>query len=189
MIMTTRRMGYVLRCATVLLLAGSIAAEAGLWNKMTSWAFWTRQWPATLIVTGNYAKPRLLAEQAQAATDLPVILISQETGGDDIFYLPDEPEAMQIQTGKYLEFIEVMIRPKRVVVLGNGEYVPSKYVDMLKDRYPTIVISGADWIKNAEQLGKMLGSPWLARRYRKNLMQLLESEAHEPAMGDFTVTE
>lgn len=187
--MTTRGNTKVVGLVVVFVFVGSFVAEAGMWNKMTSWAFWARKWPETLIVTGNYAKPRLLAEQAQDATDLPVILISQESGADEVYYMPEGPEAMKIQNSKYLEFIEVMIRPQRVVVLGNGDYVPEDYVDVLKTRYPTIVISGEDWIKNAEQLGKIVGSRWLAGRYRKNLMKLLESEAHEPQLQDFTVSD
>jgi hypothetical protein len=158
----------------------SFAAEtqAGLWNKVTSLAFWKRQWPETLIVTGNYAKPRLLAEQAQKKTDLPIILVSEEAGGNEVYYLPEKPEALRIAEGRFLEFVEVMVRPQRVVVLGDTNYVPEMYVSKLRERYPTIVLSGDDWIETAQELGKIIGYRRLPKHYRANLKQLLEAEAH-----------
>ncbi len=171
----------------------SADAEAGLWNKMKSLSFWTRQWPETLIVTGNFAKPRLLAEQAQRKTDLPIIVISPETGGDEIYYLPAKPETLKIAPDKYMEFIEVIVRPKRIVVLGGDEFVAPKYVERFRGTYPTIVVSGDDWIRNAEQFGQIIGYKRLARHYRKSLTKLLEAEAHQPMMNleleDFIIPE
>lgn len=174
-----RRFGAM---TVLLLLIAQSSAEA---IELRNLAFWRARRLDTLILTGNYAKPRLLAEQAQAQTNLPIVLVSQEHGGDEIYYLPSKPSAMRIEPRKFLEFVDVMLRPKRIVVLGDQTYVPARYVDMFKDRYPTIVISGNDWIANAEQLGKVLRTSFLARNYQRNLMQLLEAEAHQPTLEDY----
>jgi hypothetical protein len=158
-----------------------LEADAGVKQAARSLMFWRGRWPETLIITGNYARPRLLAEQAQWGTKLPVIIVSREAQGDQIFYLPARPEAMQVAENKYLEFIEVMIRPRRVVVLGDESFIASRYVDALRERYPTIIVAGRDWVTNAEQLGKIIGYRRLKKHYHERLQQLLEAEAHRTA--------
>ena len=177
-VIRTRQTLAALVAAAAFLLASNL--QAGFSDLLEKIPFWPRHWPETLIVTGNYAKPRLLAELTQRKTDLPVLLISEEEQGDEIYYLPTEPEAMRIPARKYMEFVEVMMRPKRVVFLGGREYVDQAYVDKVQDNYSTIVISGRDWIKNARELGKLVGYGGLERQYRKQLHILLEAEAHTP---------
>jgi len=169
-----RWLGLVLGMAALL----GVEALAGVKETARSLMFWRGAWPETLIITGNYARPRLLGEQAQRKTKLPVIIVSREAQGDQIFYLPSQPEAMPIAVEKYLEFIEVMVRPKRVIVLGDAAYISARYVDPLRERYPTIILAGKDWVTNAEQLGKIIGYRRLRKHYHERLVELLEAEAH-----------
>ena len=153
--------------------------NGGWWQKFKSTRFWPFHWPDTLMVTGNYAKPRLLAEMAQRDTNLPILVISQESSGDKLFYLPPSPKAMPIQKGRYMEFIDVMMRPKRIVFVGDEKYVPSDYIQKVKEKYPTIIVSGNDWIENAGQLGGIVHSSGLKKEFRKALQKLMSAEKHQ----------
>lgn len=152
-------------------------------QKMKSSRFWPGHWPETVIVTGNYAKPRLLAEWAQRETNLPIILISPEAGGDELYYMPAPPDARQIDRGKFVELIDVLLRPKRVIFLGDERYINESYKESIQGQYPTIVISGKDWVKNADELGRLVGVRDLETRFRNSLIKLLEAESHR---GDFS---
>ena len=165
----------------LLVAAGGLFASAALADESFTFsklAFWRKPWPPTLIVTGNFARSRLLAELAQRKTDMPVLLISQEEGGDQLYYMPSNPETMALPPEKYMEFIETMLRPKRIVFVGDASYVPPNYIEVVKQTYPTIVISGQDWNKNAGELGRVLRSRTLAPVYRKALRALEEAEKH-----------
>ncbi|OPZ27483.1 MAG: hypothetical protein BWZ02_01622 [Lentisphaerae bacterium ADurb.BinA184] len=178
------RFGGVLTLG-VLVAAGGLFAPAALaegspWYRKL--AFWNRP-PTTLIVTGNFARARLLAEHAQRRTGVPILLISREPAGDHLYYLPDRPETMELPVAKYLEFVEVMLRPRRVVFLGDAAYVPAEYVQRLNPAYPTLVIAGQDWIKNARELGHVLRSPALEKAYAKTLRAYEEVERQRAVAG------
>lgn len=168
-----------------LIMVGMLACgdAHAIFPKLKSWRIWPGRWPDTIIVTGNYAKARLLAEAAQRKTNLPIILISNEADGEKLFYMPHKPEARELSPEKYVEYIEFMLRPKRIIFLGDSPYVPARYIDCVRGNYPTIVLSGKDWVRNGQQLGKILGSWTLARYYEKNLKQLMEAEAHQVSMS------
>ena len=174
---------FIGRLVPISVVIVALCAEAIAGQGVRRLMFWRGRWPETLIITGNYARPRLLAEQAQRETDLPVIVVSRESQGEEIYYLPAQPEAMQIPAEDYLEFIEVMIRPQRIVVLGDESFISAQYVDVLRERYPTIILSGKDWVTNAEQLGKIVGRRGLKRHYHKRLQELIEAEAHRTTAG------
>ena len=154
------------------------ASHGAMIPKLKSSRFWPGHWPKTVMVTGNYAKPRLLAEMAQRETNLPVILVSQEEMGDEIYYLPPPPNVRKIQPKKFAELIDVFLRPKRVIFIGDETYVPTSYQKDIQDKYPTIIVSGDDWIENARELGKLIGVGGLHKKYRKTLIKLLEAESH-----------
>jgi hypothetical protein len=161
------------------LLAVSLNAGAG----PISWFFrsplWPWGWPDTLIVTGNYSDSRLLGEVAQRRTKQPLIIISPEEDGDHVFYLPyKEKEALELGEGQYLEFIETMLRPDKIVFLGSDAMVPrDEYVAPLRANYTCLVIEGDDWDRNAKQLGKILRSG-IRGPYRRVRSKLEKAKSH-----------
>lgn len=103
----------------------------------------------TLIVTGNYVRPRLLSELIQRKTKDPILLVSGN-GKDRVFYLSVDRDApLEIKSGSYVEFIQ-LLNPRRLVVLGNSDVVPRRVTDLLNDRFPTMTINGTNWGVNAE---------------------------------------
>ncbi|MFW6414164.1 MAG: hypothetical protein ACOCZS_02575 [Verrucomicrobiota bacterium] len=162
---------------TILLL--TTTADAGLWQKFKSTRLWPFHWPETLMVTGNYAHPRLLAEIAQGETNFPIILVSPEGDDERLYYLPPNDDAIALDKDKYLEFIDVMLDPKRVVFIGDEKYIPAQYIERVEEKYSTVTISGNNWLKNAEQLERIIKSSGLTKDYRKALQQLLTMERRE----------
>ncbi len=128
-----------------------------------------------LMVTANYAKPRLLAELAQLKKGHPILLVSPEQGGDQLFYMAKYPEARLIPKEKLIDFLAV-ISPKQIIVLGDEKYVPKKYVTTMRNRYPLSLITGEDWIKNAKALSDAINYKKLVEKYREYLGQLLDEQ-------------
>lgn len=118
----------------------------------------------TLIVTGNYVRPRLLSELVQRKTKDPILLVSGN-GNSRVFYLSvDREQPLEIKNDSYVEFIQ-LLNPRRLVVLGNSEVVPSRIVDVLKNRFPTVTVAGTNWGINAEAAANLFKYKNLPNHY------------------------
>lgn len=178
-----------MRCARKWIGSGLVAffavacvrTEAGFFSKLNVFRNWSsKDRIETLIVTGNYGKSRLLAELAQHKGEHPIVLISPEGDGmDELFFLPKGPEAMAFESAKYVEFVD-FLHPKRVVFLGDASYVPASYVDMVRDRYPTVVLNSEDWTRNAEALAVLIDYKKLPKQYSKYLITLEAASGGRP---------
>jgi hypothetical protein len=150
------------------------AVQAGILD------WWRGRRVDVLMITGNYAKSRLLAELAQFRTKQPVILVSPARAGDrdELYFLPSAPEAMSIEKPKFVEFVS-FLQPKRIVVLGDSSYVPTEYLDLLRDRFPVLVVAGKDWHQNAQALAKIVGNSGLPKRYLELLARIEEAHVRQ----------
>jgi len=163
-------------------LALCTQVQAGFFDRLTFFRNWSaKNRVDTLLITGNYSKSRLLGELFQHKTKQPIILVSPTAGGaTELFFLPSGPEAMAIEGDKYVEFVD-FLQPKRILFLGGDSYTPSAYVDKLRDRYPTILVTSNDWQKNAEAVATLIKDRRLPKRYMDYLIQLGEFDGEPPA--------
>ncbi|MBN2452090.1 MAG: hypothetical protein JXR77_17010 [Lentisphaeria bacterium] len=147
-------------------LLGSLAVQAGFWDDINIFRrIFPRRRVETLMVTGNVAKSRLLAELAQHRTKQPIVLVSPERGGRaELFFMPSVPEAMVFEEAKYAEFVD-FLHPARIVILGDAGFVPERFVDAVRGKYPTVVFNSKDWVQNASALGVLLRQRNLARDF------------------------
>lgn len=160
-------------------LAGSLLA-ADWWNPV-SWFAPTPQ--ETLIVSGNYVKPRLLAELAQRRSEQSVLLVS----GEEIFLLTANGEAVAEQKGNLAVLVD-HLKPKRIFVLGDNDYAPAGALEALRGKYPVLAIAGDDWRKNAQALEDAMRLHGLAEYYG-TLLTKLESRMAAPAPAPAAVSE
>lgn len=132
----------------------------------------------TLIITGNYARSRLLAELIQVETKQPILLIPAKNH-TKIYFMPpkNRGEAVEIPEKELTNFIR-FIDPRQVLVLGDDNYVPYKYRRMVNQFVPVWVIYGQDWERNAESIGKLMKQTSLAGDYRRLLSKLLSEEQY-----------
>jgi hypothetical protein len=138
----------------------------------------------TLVITGNFAKSRLLAELFQHKTKQPIVLISPEgIGRDQLFFMPTVPEAMAFDATKYVEFID-FLHPGRIVFIGDASFVPPSYIDQVRGRYPTVVLNSRDWLDNAKALGGIIKDRGLAKRYGSYFEKLDAAAGSIPASSD-----
>jgi hypothetical protein len=159
--------------------------RAGLLDRLPFFRSWSpNQRIESLIVTGNYAKSRLLAELVQYKTRQPVMLVSPAPEGNmELYFMPSGTEAIALPTDKYVEFIDYL-RPKRVVFLGNEEFLPTIYLDMVRDRYPTVAVGSNDWQKNAEAMAGLFDCKKLPAEFAEYLSKVGEASAGRPAGYD-----
>ncbi|MFA7230195.1 MAG: hypothetical protein WC071_02885 [Victivallaceae bacterium] len=155
------------------------SAFAGSWN-------WTAPYKGpdknieTLIITGNYKKPLMLAQIIQSQTKQPYILVPAK---DDthIFFCPvsNKKPALEIKEENLAKFIS-FINPQRVVVFGDTSYVPRKYIDMVDRKIPLVIISGDDWNQAAATSGDLLNLTNLPSDYSRLNKKLESGRLYKP---------
>lgn len=125
-----------------------------------------------LIIAGNYVNSRLLAELAQYYSKQPILLVSPDVdGGCQIFYMPNGTKASPMSADEFMGAV-THVNPKRVIVLGGDDYVPRKFVDLVRAKFSVVILDSNDWSKNADSLGELLKIKKLQRQYidyKKNI--------------------
>lgn len=159
---------------TTIIFLGTAASNAAWYDNIP--LIGGKKTPGTLIITGNYAKPRLLAEVAQLRDNATIMLITETPEeGEQVYFMEQYPDAELIPQEKIIEFLAVL-SPERIIILGNENYVPSRYEKMIRGRYPLSKISGEDWMKNAKALASTVNDRKLPEEYRYYLASLLDEQ-------------
>lgn len=138
----------------------------------------------TLVLTGNYKSPRLLAELIQNESRQPYILLpTRESGDSRIFFCPPKSKnsaSLEIPEKRFNDFIR-FINPRRIVVLGNASYIQPKYLQMLDHAIPVVVVDCVDWQRSAEELTDLLNLSNLAGNYKRlREVMLNDSRIYRP---------
>ena len=134
----------------------------------------------TLVITGNYKSPRLLAELIQNESRQPYMLLPDPVRGDDrIYFCPPKSPALEVKETYFNEFIRTA-GPKRIIILGDERYVPRRYEDMLDKVIPVVRVTGANWVRIAEELTFMLNLNHLDRHYKRLREEMLEDQPYRP---------
>ncbi len=119
----------------------------------------------TLMVTGNYMNARLLCDLAQYKSKQPILLFSSDdTGNQQIFFLPASSKVQQIDENDFLDIIS-FVNPRRIAIVGDERYVPKTYVDQIREKFPAMVFKSQDWEQNARMLGELLNQRTLQKDF------------------------
>ena len=150
-----------------------VAAEAAPWRSLGP-----RRQIHTLIISGNFKGPRLLADLIQNESRQPYILVpdARDAGGK-IFFCPPK-QCMEIQEKYFNSFIRTA-GPKRIIILGDERYVPRRYEEMLDKKIPIVRVTGESWQRIAEELTFMLNLNHLDRDFRK-LYEKMYGDIYRP---------
>lgn len=160
---------------TLLTLVCVVSAEAAPWMSLGP-----KRQIHTMIVTGNYKIPRLLAELIQDESRQPYILLPDPR--DEVqkicFCPPTRNEALEIQEKNFNAFIRTA-GPRRIIILGDERYVPRRYEEMLDKKIPIFRVTGENWQRIAEELTFMLNLSRLDRNFRK-LYEKMYGDIYRP---------
>jgi len=173
----------VLTISAFIMLACSITTFA---NSDTGTAFWSKwmkpfQGPSqnmtTLMITGNYSESRLLAELIQRENYQPILLIPA-VGQDKVYFMPPQTRsaALEIPLNELKNFIS-FLGVKQIVVIGNTEYVPAKYLEQIPSNQTIWNVSGSNWKHIAYSAGEFMNIPNLSRDYN-DLFDKLKNESN-----------
>lgn len=121
----------------------------------------------TLVITGNYKSPRVMAELILYESRQPYLLLpTPESKDQRIIYVQAKGPAYEIPEKSLPQFVQ-FLNPHRIVILGDDRYVPAKYAQMLDRNIPVVRIEGNDWNRVAEQTTLLLGLSNLAGDYSR----------------------
>jgi len=171
-------------CAVLFIAAGSAKADFWRWTKPF---VGPDQKIQTLIVTGNYAESRLLAELIQEGNRQPILLFpASNSVNQDIFFMPPykSSAALQIPSNELTNFVN-FLGAEQIVILGNSKFVSDKYIEKIKNNQVTWRISGDNWKKVAASVGLFMNILNLADDYN-SLLDKLRSEVNYQRVGDQT---
>lgn len=130
-----------------------------------------RRTPNTLVVTGNYKVPRLMAETILSLSKQPYLLIAT----DGRYFIVMSKDVQEVPAGKLDVYIN-NLNPKRLVILGDERYVTRQQEMLLRKinlkRIPVMRIYGNNWTRIAEELDDMLNIGNLARNFNRNVYEM-----------------
>ncbi len=131
--------------------------------------------PVTLVITANYKSPRLLAELIQSESRQPYLLIpAAEQENSKIIFCPAKKNgALEVTEADLNDFVRYLA-PKRIIILGNYDYVPQKYSDLLDKTIPVVRIEGTSWARVADELNYMLNLSNLPGDFRRLAQEMME---------------
>jgi hypothetical protein len=197
--MNKRGMAVLAAMVTVSFAGARAMAD---WDKPSTWppvktvASWFKSdHTDVLVVTGNYLKPRLLAEMIQQRNGAPILLFSPAAdGGTRVFFMPPGgADAVEIGLAGVPEFVK-NLNPKKAVVLGDTRYVPEASQEAVKACVPAdgfIPFVDGDWAGNAKTITGLLKLKGLDARYARRLQDIdgvLGPRPATPAIAEPDVT-
>ncbi len=169
---------------SVFAVTSFIPLHAGSWN-------WTRPYKMpeknvnTLIIVGNYRKPRLLADLIQSETKQPILLIPSDTDGQ-IYFMPAKDETMSIELTDLTDFLKYL-KPGKIIVLGDKRYVPENFLKAIDPSQTVISVTNKSWDKIAKTTARIMDLTYLDRRFNKYEAKIESGELYSPenpALGD-----
>jgi hypothetical protein len=108
----------------------------------------------TIVVTGNYKMPRLIAELIQSESRQTYLLFPA-TGGENRVIFCSPKKNQQVLRSKIAGAIRIL-NPKRIIILGDERYVSKEDAALLGRDIPVVRIEGKCWQKIADELTFML---------------------------------
>ena len=130
----------------------------------------SRRRPETLLVTGNYLSPYMLAETYQGLTRQPYLRIME----DGRLYMV-MPKLMRGVAPRELGGVINNFGFKRIIIIGDERYVSADLEKELRKSNikatPIVRIYGDNWLRVAEELDELLNIGHLARNFRENLQE------------------
>lgn len=118
----------------------------------------------TLVVTGNFTNPRLIAELVRKAKKTPYLLFPAPDDSRIFFNPGGKGPALEIREADVGRFVE-FINPKQIIVLGDGRFVPQHYIAALDAKCEVVVIDSGNWFTNATTIGNYLDYKALPEKY------------------------
>jgi hypothetical protein len=132
----------------------------------------------TLVITGNYLKPRLMAELIQVEAKQPILLLPSQPGGM-IFFLPSNDTAMEVDSANFAKFLK-FANPKRIILIGDERYVPESYAKQINPNLTVWRVKNNDWKQVAADAEDLLRLNNLSRDFNRLSDQIDSGRLYQP---------
>ncbi len=160
----------------VFLLAGLAfpsMCELRNWTKVYQGA---KQDVVTLMITGNYAKSRLLTDLIQTRNNQPYIIVPQKQG-DKFYFVPAKGDGLALDDDKFTRFVK-FLNPKNIIIIGDSRFVPDYYLNRIDKTQTFIRINNKYWDDIAAAAGDMLDLPGLAKDYKRLYQEIMSGKLY-----------
>ena len=154
-----------------------LAAEA--WN-------WQRPFKTpgknieTLIISGNYRQPRIIAELIQNETHQPIIVLPVNDGGKAYFLTGDRSDTtMTIEKKDFSNFVKFS-NPDTILVIGGKHYIPEDYLELINPKQTIVRISNSYWLEVAKKIQNFFNLTYLVRDYKQQIELINSGRLYTP---------
>lgn len=143
----------------------------------SSWtAYGSKRKPTTLVVTGNFKSPRLMAELIQSESRQPYLLISSDNRYFVCYPLTQAVEVLPSKLNEYIRNLHL----QRIIILGDENYVSQDFINKLDLVIPVARIQAKEWAHVARELDFMLNLGRLEKNFRALREQMRSNELNRP---------
>lgn len=125
----------------------------------------------TLVITGNYKSPRLMAELILNESRQPYLLLpTPQSKVQKIIFVQPKGPALEVAPKNLKQYLG-FLNPRRIVILGDERYVPAEFVNeylkQLENPIPIVRIEGNDWNRIAEEATYLLSLSHLGDNFQR----------------------
>lgn len=166
---------WIMLAVSLAFVAGSVTEAVAGWRPFSI----PTQKISTLVVTGNYAKTRLMAELIQIENKQPILLLPAE-GQERIYFIPPKNRMGGVLSVPYSDLDQFIrfLGPKQVLILGDERYVSDAFREKIPPRVTVWIVHNDNWYQAADSIGKLMNLTNLASDYRRLLSELLRDERY-----------
>ena len=134
----------------------------------------------TLIITGNYRQPRIIAELIQNETHQPIIVLPANDDTKAYFLTGDRSDTtMTIAKKDFTNFVK-FANPDKILVIGGKRYIPEDYLDLINPRQTVVRISNTYWLEVAETIQDFFNLTYLVRDYKQQIELINSGRLYTP---------
>jgi hypothetical protein len=138
----------------------------------------------TLVITGNYRQPRLIADLFQNETNQPIIVLPSD-GSDRAYFLSGNrsDKTLVIEKKNFANFVK-FCNPKLILIIGDKHYTPDGFIDLINARQTKVRINNKYWLDVVKTIHEFFGLTYIERDFKQQVELINSGKLYQPAEND-----
>jgi len=153
---------------------------AGAWN-------WQRPFKTpernieTLVITGNYRQPRLIADLFQNETNQPIIVLPSD-GSDKAYFLSGNrsDKTLIIDKKDFSNFVK-FCNPELILIIGDKHYTPDEFIDLINPKQTQVRIHNKYWLDVVKTIQQFFGLTYIERDFKQQMELINSGKLYQPS--------
>ena len=167
----------------------AIVGVFSLFNGLLQASAWNWQRPfktpgrniETLVITGNYRQPRLIADLFQNETNQPIIVLPSDNG-DKAYFLSGNrsDETLIIEKKDFANFVK-FCNPKLILIIGDKHYTQDEFIDLINSKQTKVRINNKYWLDVVKTIQQFFGLTYIERDFKQQMELINSGKLYQPS--------